>query len=42
MIDLEARAGRVRAVVEGNFGKVIGREGNVMQIELPADIAKAP
>jgi hypothetical protein len=25
--------------VEGNFGKVIGREGDVMQIEVPAYVA---
>jgi hypothetical protein len=39
MTDLEARADRVRAVVEGNHGKVLGRHGNTMRIEIPADIA---
>ena len=28
MTDLDARADRVRAVVEPNFGKVMGREGS--------------
>jgi hypothetical protein len=39
MSDLEARADRVRAVTEANFGKVISRDGDVMTIEVPADIA---
>jgi hypothetical protein len=39
MTDLEARADRVRAVVEGNHGRVIKREGIVIEIEVPADIA---
>jgi hypothetical protein len=39
MIELDARADRVRAAVEGNFGRVIGRDGNTLRIEVPADIA---
>jgi hypothetical protein len=35
MTDLDARAERVRGVVEGNHGNVIGRGGNVMRVELP-------
>lgn len=38
-LDLDARADRVRAVVEGNFGSVIGREGDVMTIAVPADVS---
>jgi hypothetical protein len=32
------RGDRVSAVVDGNFGRVIGREG-VMMVEVPADVA---
>jgi len=39
MTDLQARADRVCAVVEGNHGKVLGRDGNTLRIEIPADIA---
>jgi hypothetical protein len=39
MTDIEARAERVRAVVEANFGRVIGRDGDAMTVEIPADVA---
>jgi hypothetical protein len=39
MTDLEARADRVRAVVQGHHGKVIRRIGDTIEIEVPADIA---
>ncbi len=39
MNDLDVRADRVRSIVEGNFGKIIKRVDNIMEIELPADIA---
>jgi hypothetical protein len=37
--DLTDRADRVRAVVEGNHGKVIDCTDDVMTVEIPADIA---
>jgi hypothetical protein len=37
--DLDARAERVRAVVEGNLGKAIDCDGNTIEIEIPADVA---
>jgi hypothetical protein len=37
--DLAARADRVHALVEGYFGKVLDRQGTVMIVEIPADIA---
>jgi hypothetical protein len=39
MTDLDARAERVRAIAEGNSGTVIKRGGDIMEIEVPADIA---
>ena len=39
MIDLDARADRVRAIVEGNFGRVIDRNGDTMVVEVPADVS---
>jgi hypothetical protein len=39
MINLDTRAERVRQITEGNHGKVLGREGDVMTIEVPADVA---
>ena len=38
MTDLEARAERVRAIAEGNHGRVIARDVNSMMIEVPAEI----
>jgi hypothetical protein len=37
--DLSARAERVKAIVQANHGKVIDRTGNIMMVEIPADIA---
>ena len=34
-----ARADRVSAIACGNHGKVIGLSGNIMTVELPADVA---
>ena len=42
MIDLDARANRARAIAEGNHGRVISRDGDVMTVEMPADIAPSP
>ena len=39
MTDLEDRAARVAAVAEDNYGSVLGRDGDVMIIEVPVDIA---
>jgi hypothetical protein len=39
MTDIEARADRVRAIVEGNHGKIIERIGDKITFEVPADIA---
>lgn len=39
MNDIAARADRVRAVVEGNHGKVTNHNGDVIEFEVPADIA---
>jgi hypothetical protein len=36
---IEARADRVRALIEANFGSVLERNGDVMLIEVPADIS---
>ena len=38
-LDLDARAERVRAIVEANAGTVIKRVVDIMEIEVPADIA---
>jgi hypothetical protein len=37
--DLNIRVECVRAIAEGNSGRVISREDNVMTIEIPADAA---
>src|SRR5271157_4181781 len=37
--DLDARADRVRAIVEGHFGCVVGCNGDMMLGEVPADIS---
>ena len=42
MIDLDARANRARAIAEGNHGRVISRDGDVMTVEVPADISPSP
>ena len=34
---IETRAERVRALVEGNFGSILERKGDVMIVEVPAD-----
>lgn len=36
MTDINARAGRLNAIVAAVSGKVIDRKGNVVQIEIPA------
>jgi hypothetical protein len=36
---IEQRANRVRALVEGNFGSILERKGDVMTVEVPADIS---
>ena len=36
MTDLDARAARVTAITEANFGKVHSREGEIMIVEVPA------
>jgi hypothetical protein len=38
MSDVNARADRVRTIVEAVYGRVIGRSRNVMQVEIPADL----
>jgi hypothetical protein len=40
--DLERKAARVAAIVEGNFGRVISREGDIMHVEIPADCQGRP
>jgi hypothetical protein len=37
--EISARADRVAAIVEGNYGKVLNRAGNIVVVEIPADIA---
>ena len=37
--ELTARADRVKAIAESVHGSVIGRSGNTMTIEFPADVA---
>lgn len=39
MSDLKERADRVRAIVEANHGKVIDRTGDIVTVEVPADVA---
>src|SRR5262245_17158725 len=39
MTDLVARAARVRLVVQGHHGRVLHRDGDVMTIEVPADVS---
>lgn len=41
MTDLAARAAVLNALVAGVSGKVTGRSGNVMQIEIPVDRVKS-
>jgi hypothetical protein len=33
------REARVRQITEGNFGRVVGRTGNIMTVEIPADVS---
>ena len=37
--ELKDRADRVKAIVERNFGRILSRDGDVMRIETPADLA---
>jgi hypothetical protein len=39
MTDLDARADRVRAIVESNFGRIIDCDGTTMKVEVPADVS---
>ena len=40
--DLDARADRVKAIAESVQGKVLGRSGNIMTVEIPAITAPTP
>ena len=42
MTDLEARAARVKAIAEGHGGRMLSRTGNVVRIEVPADLSPGP
>jgi hypothetical protein len=39
MADLSASADRVRQIAETLQGRVLGREGEIMRVEIPADLA---
>ena len=39
MTDPDARYARVVAIVEANHGRLIAREGDTVEIEVPADVA---
>ena len=39
MTDLESPAERAKEITEANFGTVIARDGDIMTIEVPVDVA---